>query len=229
MKRLFLILSSVVVLFGCAVLAVNPEFADIIYDEGGFFENFTVVLCAAAFIFLIKPLAGAVSRRSGYGFWIILAVLVVIFIGDELSWGMLHYGVEKPRIAGVGFDGLHDILSISVGAVKMVRDYVRSAGFFSVEAIAVYLGSFICIFTLILYLVKLAVSNRNNISQFFSRNLKRDPFRFLFIGLILLAVSMFIDDDNLVGFPHKRAVEESLEFIAAASFLCASLSGIKRK
>lgn len=229
MKRLFLILSSVVVLFGCAVLAVNPEFADKIYDEGGFFENATVAVCAAALIFVTIHLSAALRRKTGRWFWLLLFLLLVIFIGDELSWGMPHFGVEKPRIAGAGFDGLHDIVAISVGAVKMVRKYLRSAGFFSAKAAGVYAVSLLGISALAFYLSGVFARKKKDIRLFFSRNLKWDPFLFLFTGLILLAIAMFIDEDNFVSFPHKRAVEESLEFLAAGSFLCASLSGIKKK
>jgi len=229
MTKAFLIFSALIAAFGCAVLAVNPALAEELYDEGHLFENLTVVISAAALLFSIPCFFARLRMKSGYGFWLFLFFLILVFIGDELSWGMFYFGIEKPRIAGVGFDGLHDVLSISVGVVKHVRDYMRSVGFFDIRSILIMLGLGFGIAALSYFLIKQVIKERERIYRFFSKNLKWKPFFFFFFGITLLAIAMVIDDDNLVGFPHKRIVEESLEVIAAAAFLFAPLSGLKEK
>ena len=229
MKRIYLYLIIAIILFGCWVLITQPSYTDVIYDENNFFENATVIVCAmAAIIAMIKALA-AVKNGSRYGFWAFIALLCIVFVGDELSWGIGFLGIEKPRIAGIGFDGLHDILSIAVSCVKLVRDYIRSIGIVHIRSILILssvsgFGVFLIYFT-----TKLAIKNRNIIRKFFQENIKWDPFYFLIIGLSLLAVAMVIDDDNLVGFPHKRVVEESMEFAAGAAFLFSALSSSKKR
>lgn len=226
MKKIFLTFSIIAALFACALLAVNPNYADRLYDEGGVFENLTVFICIMALILSIYLLLIRFKKKSGYLFWLFLSVLLIIFIGDEISWGMGYFGFTKHRIAGVGLDGAHDILSIGIGAIKQVRDYVRSVGVTSVESLAILLGSAFAIIIVCAFLIRWIVRRRKDLSRFFSENLRWEPFLFLFIGIILLLVAMVIDDDNLIGFPHKAVVEETLEFIAAASFLFGCLSGV---
>ena len=229
MIKTFLIFSALITVFGCAILAINPTLAEVLYDEGHLFENLTVVICAAALLLLIPCLFARFRLKSGYGFWLFLFFLTLTFIGDEISWGIFYFGLEKPRIAGVGLDGLHDILSISVGVVKHIRDYIRSVGILDIRSILIILGLGSGITALSYFFMRLIIKERDKIYQFFSKNLKWKPFLFLFVGIALLVVAMVIDDDNLVGFPHKRIVEESLEFIAATAFLFASLAGVKLK
>lgn len=229
MKKIFLICVAIIAIFGCAILVINPTYADILYDEGHLFENLTVVICAIALVLSLALFFKKYKIRSGYGFWLFLSFFLFVFIGDEISWGMWWLGFTKPRIAGVGFDGLHDIFSIGIGAIKLVRNYIRSIGFLDVRSISIFIGSAAGIIALVYFLIKWFVKDRERIYRFFSKNLKWEPFFFLILGIMLLAISIFIDDDNLVSFPHKRIAEESLELLAAISFLFTSLSAFREK
>ena len=60
-------------------------------------------------------------------------------------------------------------------------------------------------------------------------NIKWKPFLFLTLGLALIVSAMLIDEDNLINFPHKAVVEESMELLAAVSFVFSCLSGFKEK
>lgn len=213
------------VLFMCAVLAMNPSFADAIYNEDAFFENFTVIVCAGALLFsLILIFMGMREKRV---FWFFLSLFLIVFIGDEISWGMRVFGFTKHKIAGVGFDGLHDLLGIGIGAIKLVRDYIKSIGILDIRSIVIMLGSIASIGGAILLLINLFIKNKRRISEFFKKNLKWQPFFFLCIGLGLLIIAMYIDEDNLVSFPHKSAVEETMELMAGVSFLFAGLAGFR--
>lgn len=227
MKRIYLFIVTVVLLFACVILAVNPGLADILYDEDNFFESLTVIVCGIGLVLSLAVLVLRIRKRSGYGFWIFMSVLLFIFIGDDVSWGMRYFGFTKHKIAGIGFDGVHDIFSISIGFIKLVRDHILSIGISDIRSIAILAGSAITLTACMIFLIKLIVLKRKNIMMFLSNNLKWRPFAFLFIGFIMLAVSMLIDEDNLIGFPHKAVPEESLELLAATAFLFSCISGVK--
>ncbi|MDB4349696.1 hypothetical protein OAA99_01945 [Omnitrophica bacterium] len=229
MKKTFLISVAILALFGGAVLIINPAFADIIYAEGNFVENLAVIICSTALIFSSILFLTRYKKRSGYGFWLFLSVLLFVFVGDDISWGMNYLWFTKPRIAGVGFDGIHDAFSIIVSTVKLVRDYIKSVGLFDIRSIAIIVGSALAIPTAIYSLIKLIVKNKERIRGFFSKNLKWEPFLFFFVGVIMLILAVVIDDDNLIGFPHKAVVEESIELLAAASFLFSCIAGFREK
>jgi hypothetical protein len=228
MIKTYLIIAALVVIFSSSMLAVNPELADTLSDEDNLFETATWIICVMALIPSLFIFAIRFKEKSGYWFWFLLAILLIAFIGDEISWGMAYFGFTKHRIAGVGFDGVHDILSIGVGTVKLIRDYIRSIGIFDIRSILIITGSATAIAALSYILVKSIAVNRNRIYSFFREKIKWRPFLFLFIGICLVLIAMFIDDDNLVGFPHKAVVEEALELLAAAAFLFSPLSLFKR-
>lgn len=225
MKKIFLICAATVIIGACAFLAVNPGLADRLYSECNFFENLAVVLCGIGLALSLALLFERYREGYGYGFWLFVSLLLIVFIGDDISWGMDYFNITKPKIAGINFDGVHDILSIGVSAVKLTRDYMVSIGVFNIRSIAISVASIISLIALLYFLIKIASKNREKIRSFFSQNLKWEPFLFLIIGVIILSISVIIDDDNLVGFPHKAVVEESLELLAAISFLFIPLSG----
>jgi len=228
MEKTFLIIAIVIVLFGSAVLAIDPAFADILYDEGRLFENLTVLICATALIFSLTHFLKNHKAEKPYGFWLFLSIFLFLFIGDEISWGLPLFGVTEPlKIAGINFDGLHDFVSIGISTVKLTRDYVISIGLLDPRSISIIAGSAAIAIASVFYLIKLFTRNKESIHRFFSVNLKWKPFLFFLIGLILLLIAIYIDDDNLVSFPHKGVVEESLEIIASIAFLFAPLSSIK--
>jgi len=229
MKKAYLILSIIVMLLACGILAINPSYADILYEEGQPVEVLTIVMCAIALVPSLILLFKKIKERSGYGFWLFLSIFLIIFIGDESSWGMSFFGFTKHKIAGVGFDGLHDILGIGIGAIKKVRNYIRSIGFTDIRSIAIFIISGLSIITAAYLSIRLLIKNRNDIYNFFSKNIKWEPFFFLLVGLIILGTSMLIDEDNLINFPHKKAVEESFEFLSASALLFAAISELKRK
>lgn len=229
MKKIFLICAFIVVLTGCAVLAINPGFADILYDEDNLFENLTTIIFAVALIFSLYLFFKNLSEKRDCRFWLLLSAILIVFIGDELSWGIPYLGLEKYEVVGVGFDGVHDLLAIGVSAVKHVRDYILSIGIADARSIFIIIGSAaVCVFAAF-FIVRFTIAKRREIGAFFARNIKWEPFFFLLLTLALLALAMFIDEDNLVGFPHKAVVEESMELLASVSILLASLSGIKVK
>ncbi|NQT06145.1 MAG: hypothetical protein HQ575_01245 [Candidatus Omnitrophica bacterium] len=229
MKKAYLILSIIVMLLACGILAINPSYADILYEEGQPVEVLTIVMCAIALVPSLILLFKKIKERSGYGFWLFLSIFLIIFIGDESSWGMSFFGFTKHKIAGVGFDGLHDILGIGIGAIKKVRNYIRSIGFTDIRSIAIFIISGLSIITAAYLSIRLLIKNRNDIYNFFSKNIKWEPFFFLLVGLIILGTSMLIDEDNLINFPHKKAVEESFEFLSASALFFAAISELKRK
>ena len=51
MKKAFLISAIAISLFACAILAADPSYADIIYDENNLFENLTTIICSVALLF----------------------------------------------------------------------------------------------------------------------------------------------------------------------------------
>jgi len=138
---------------------------------------------------------------------------------------MAYFGLAKHKIAGAGFDGIHDILSIGIGTIKLTRDYIMSIGVLNRRSIFIIIGCTTAAIGLIYILVKSIIKSRERIYKFFYKNLKWEPF--FILGLALIIIAMVIDEDNLVNFPHKRAIEESLEFLAATSFLFSCLSRFK--
>lgn len=229
MKKIFLICAAVISLSMGVMLALNPPLADIISEENNLLENLTVGVCAVALVISLNLFFKNLKNKSGHGFWLFLSAFLIIFIGDEISWGINFFHITKPRIGGVGLDGLHDVLSISIGIIKQVRDYIISIGISDIKAISIIAGTAAAIIALLSILIKGIAKNKEKIKIFFSNNLKREPFLFLFIGIILLVAMMVVDDDNLVGFPHKAAVEEPMELLAAVSLLFSSISGLRRK
>ncbi len=230
MKNIFLFIAIGAVISISLLLIFNPTCADIISEEDGFLENGTVLLVGIALILCLPLLYNAIKTKSSIGFWAFMTLMLIIFLGDEISWGFRYFGITKPRIAGAGFDGLHDILAIGIGTLKMIRGYIRRAGFFSITSIAIYIGATASVTGIFYYIIKYIVIYKDKIKEFFSKNLKWRPFLFLFIGILLLIVAMIIDEDNLVNFPHKSIVEETMELLAAAAFLFSCLSGfIKRE
>ena len=225
MKTSFLIFAAIVMIFACAVLVINPVYANLIYEENNLFENLTVAICGATLLLSLTLFFITYRRNSEYGFWLFLSVFVFIFIGDEISWGMAYFGLAKHKIAGVGFDGIHDILSIGIGTIKLTRDYIMSIGILDRRSIFIIIGCATAAIGLIYILVKSIIKSRERIYKFFYKNLKWKPFLFLILGLALIIIAMVIDEDDLIGFPRKRVIEESLEFLAATSFLFSCLSG----
>jgi len=227
MKRAFLIITASVIIAISILLAVNPGYADKISTEDNLLENITVAVAACGLVLSLILFYKGYRGGSGYGIWLFLSVFLVIFIGDEISWGINYLGIAKPKIAGIDFDGLHDLFGIGIGAIQMARDYVISKGPFSVRALPIYAMATAIVGGALL-LIQGIIDNREKIASFFSKNIKFKPFFFIFIGIAILVLAIFIDDDNLVSFSHKAVVEETLEFLAAVSFLFSCLSGTKR-
>ncbi|MFH1752764.1 MAG: hypothetical protein ABH875_01135 [Candidatus Omnitrophota bacterium] len=229
MKKIFLICAVIVVLTGCAVLAIDPGFADVLYDEDNLFENLTTIIFAIALIFSLYLFLKGLIGGKAYRLWLSLSVILIVFIGDELSWGIMHRGLEPRKIAGVDFDGLHDILSIGVSVIKHIRDYIFTIGISDARSILIILSSAIISVFAAYLIVKLVIRKKSDITSFFSRNMKWEPFFFLVLSFALLAPAMFVDEDNLVNFPHKAVAEESIELLASVAILLACLSGLRVK
>jgi hypothetical protein len=229
MTKTFLICVILVAIVAGAFLAIDPTLADTIYDEDNFFEDFTAVVCIVGLIFSLILVFKRLKVKSGYGFWIFLSVLLFIFAGDEVSWGIPYLGLTEHKIAGTGFDGIHDIFAIAISSVKLVRDYINSIGILDIRSLVTIAASTIILFAVAYFSIARAVKNRERISRFFSVNIKWKPFLFLVLGLALIASAMLIDEDNLINFPHKAVVEESMELLAAVSFVFSCLSGFKEK
>ncbi len=229
MKKIFLICALIVVLTGCAILAIDPGFADILYDEDNLFENLTTIIFAIALIFSLYLFFKSLFEKKDCRFWLLLSTILVVFIGDELSWGIPYLGLEKYEVVGVGFDGLHDLLAIGISAIKHIRDYIFSIGITDARSISIIIGSATICASAVYFIVRLIINKRREIGAFFAHNIKWEPFFFLLLTFALLAPAMFIDEDNLVGFPHKAVVEESMELLASVSILLASLSGLRVK
>jgi len=229
MKKIFYVTIVIVALFACGILSLDPQFADVIYDEDNLFENLTVAITALGFILSLVLLFISYKKRSAYRFWFFMAILLLLFVGDEVSWGMNFFGIEKTKVAGIDFDGAHDIFSIGIGYIKMVRDNIKAMGVTDPRSMTIMAGVAITLLTFLGFALWAATKKRKKIYAFFSRNLKWEPFFFLFIGVALIGLATFVDDDNMVSFPHKRAVEESVELLAASAFLFSCLSGFRRK
>jgi hypothetical protein len=227
LERVFYICSALVILYACAVLAIDPAFADIVYDEDNFFENLTTALCAVGLMLSLAMFFYRLNTRRGYWFWLFMSVILFIFVGDEISWGMGYFGIEKKEIAGISFDGVHDILAVSIGVIKRIRDYILSMGLLDPRSLAIMAVSGVAILAASLLVIRLFVRYRLYIGRFFYENIRWRPFFFLLIALAMIALAMFIDEDNLVSFPHKRAVEESMELLAAVALLFSSFAGWK--
>ena len=210
------------------ILAINPTLADRLYEENNFIENFTVVICSAALLLSLVLFIIRYKEGSGYGFWLMLSLFALIFVGDEISWGIGYFGLVPHKIAGIDFDGVHDILTIGVSAIKLTRDYILSIGISDKRSICIIGGSISAVIGSAYLLIKGIVINKERLYKFFRKNLKWEPFLFFILAIAIIVIAMVIDDDNLTNFPYARMIEESLELLAAAALLFSSISGFKR-
>ena len=64
--------------------------------------------------------------------------------------------------------------------------------------------------------------------KFFKKHLQREPFLFLIVAISLIGAAIILDDGNLINFPHKKVVEESLELIAAIAILLSMICGSRK-
>lgn len=227
MKRTFLVGALIIIGIACFILAIDPGYADVLYDEDNLFENLSIIVCGIALLFSLALVIIKRKERSGYGFWLFLSLILIIFIGDDISWGAEYFGFTIQKIGGIDFDGVHDVLSVGIGLIKKTRDYIGSIGITDIRSLSIMSGSAAAALTLAIFAVSVVARQKRAIYEFFTKNIRWEPFYFLFLALVLIAISVYIDDDNLTNIPHKSVVEESLELMAALSLLFASISGAR--
>ena len=227
--KTYISLLIIFVLFVAATLIFNPSYADFLFKEDGIVEISGIAVSGAALVLSLVLSLRGYRRREVWRFWLFLAFLSFLFIGESLSWGERIFNLKMPVIAGIKFDAIHDVLSVSIGVMKKTRDFIIEAGLLDLRSIAV-ISSSVIIFGLLLYfMAKTIVKQRRRIIQFFKPNLKKAPFLFVFLALILILAAMIIDDDNLVQFPHKEVVDEGLELLAVSAFLFSCICGFLEK
>ncbi len=223
--KIYLKAALTISIFIGILLIIDVSATSTLFDEDGVMEltqvAIGVVSMMAALILAVKGYIG----KKVWKFWLGLSGLSFLYIGESLSWGERIFDLKMPVVAGVTFDALHDILAVSIGIIKKTRDFIIDTGILDPKSIAIILGSFIGIAAIIYISVKIIVKRKKEISDFFKVNLRKPPFGFLFIAIILILVAMIIDEDNLVGFPHKEIVDEGLELLAIVAFLFSCICG----
>jgi len=209
-----------------AGLAINPLITDFLFKEYGFIEVTGVLIAALSMVLAFFLAVRDYKRNEVWRFWLVLSLLSFLFIGESLSWGEKIFNITMPRIAGIKFDALHDALSVSIGIIKKTRNFIINKGILAPVSIAIILGSITGITAFLYLIIHLIRKNRKKIIAFFKENLKKPPFRFIFISLILILIALIVDDDNLVSFPHKEVVDEGFELLGILAFLFAGVCGL---
>ena len=138
--KTYIFLATIFILFAAITLAINPSHADFLFKEDGIIEITGIVISGIAMILaLILSLSGCL-RKKVWRFWLFLAGLSFLFIGETLSWGERIVGFKAPRIAGIKFDALHDVLSVSIGIIKKTRDFITEIGILDLRSVAIFLS-----------------------------------------------------------------------------------------
>ena len=223
--KIYIALVVLVTLSTGIILAVNPSYADFLFDEYGIIESSGIVIAGLVFILALVLTFIGYRKRGVWRFWLGLSFLSAFFIGESLSWGEKFFNFKVPVIGGIRFDAAHDILSVTIGVMKYSRDFVKELGILDPKSIAIILGFILPIVFLVYFGIKILTKHKKDIKKFFSVNLRKPPFLFMFIALVLILIALIIDDDNLVGFPHKEIVDEALEFLGMIAFLFSSICG----
>ncbi|MEM7489273.1 MAG: hypothetical protein AAF390_09145 [Pseudomonadota bacterium] len=130
------------ILLVCLLSAVSVAFPD--YREA-IFEEDRAVEWATTAIFAVTGIYGIVAyRRASEKNVVLLTVAGVGLLGtlDELSFGERILQFEAPRIMGVKFDSLHDLLLVA-------RKLIQSISFEYQYVIALGIALLICVVALI--------------------------------------------------------------------------------
>jgi len=98
---------------------ILPGFRNYLFREDGLIENLTAVIFFCAFYVSTMFFFTKGKRQK--------SLLVIAFIGllgflDEVSFGERHFGLNMPRIDGLKFDAIHDVLFL--GFLK-TRSYLE--------------------------------------------------------------------------------------------------------
>lgn len=104
-------------LFGLAYLAL-PHLREVMVQEDGFIENFTLFFFLEAVVVSALLLAQGVAKRSS----LLVGGLSVFFVLEEISYGQrLFSGLTFPKLAnGATFDGLGDLNRVMTIALDRI-------------------------------------------------------------------------------------------------------------
>ena len=223
--KIYLKAALTISIFIGTLLIIDASAASALFDEDGVMELTQVALAVVSIIAALILAIKGYRQNKVWKFWLALSGLSFLYIGESLSWGERIFNLKMPKVAGVTFDALHDILAVSIGMIKKTRDFIIEIGVQDPKSIAIIAGSFIGISAIIYISLKIIIKRKKEISHFFKVNLKKPPFLFLFIAAILILIALIIDEDNLVGFPHKEVIDEGLELLAVVAFLFSCVCG----
>jgi len=223
--KIYIVLSIIFILFISSLLIINPAQADYLFREDGVMEFLSITIAGLSMALALILSHREYKKRGVWKFWLGLGFLSFLFIGESISWGERIFNIKMPIIAGIKFDAIHDLLAVSIGIIKKIRGYILETGLLGLRSLAIIIILLAGLFFIVRFLTNLILKHRNNIKIFFKANLKKAPFTFLFIALVLIAIAIFIDEDNFVNFPHKEVVDEGLEILAVLAFVFSSICG----
>ena len=223
--RIYIIISVLFTLFIGAVLVIDASYTDFLFKEDGIIEFASVglALISMALAFILTYIG--YRKKEVWRFWLGLGVLSFLYIGESLSWGERIFDLKMPKVAGVTFDAFHDLLAISVSLVKKTRDIIIDFGISDPKSIAIMVSAVAIIGAFLYFTAKIIIKHKKEIAQFFKVNLQKPPFLFFFIAIIMILIALIVDEDNLIGFPHKEVVDEGLEVLAILAFIFSSVCG----
>lgn len=161
------------------------DWRDIIYSDHGIIEGLVVAIALAGMI-----IGGKIMLQKPTKSWLPylpLFGLNIFLVLEELSFGQAILGFKSIKFGGVYFDAFHDVFSM---LYKQLGTYIL---------ILMLLGVFLLVKN---YKRRIAPTLEN-----------LPPYRFVFIGIILLCISILFDL-NMIYHPPSEEYLEMLGILA---------------
>ena len=176
---------ATVLLLEVVDLINSDGWRDALYSDHGIIEGCVIAIALASACVALKTMLDR-HRRAWLRYVPIFALNVFLFL-EEISFGQDILGFQSFKLGGVYFNAVHDIFSM----------------------LYKHLGTYILIL-MVLGIVLVAKNYRRFIAPISDRH---PPYRFVFIGIVLLGLSVLFDL-NIIYHPPSEEYLEMLGILA---------------
>lgn len=207
--KLLVIFTVVCVVLGMIIIFTLPDYRSF-FVEDGLVENLSVLFYVLAFLIAIFRWITIRRDKRRPGWLPGVAALGLMGALEELSYGQRVFEFSVPKVAGIRFDTLHDIVDITL---QLVKKSIGSNATFIIVVGAAFAG----------LLTWLSVRYGRTI---LARVRQSQPLLILCCLIILIGVAQLMDlvvDLGLMHLGRFGIFEEVFEMNAAFAILLLSL------
>ena len=211
-RKIFFI--SSIVLLGLVGIGnwLQPELLNNLAEEDQLLENLTTGLLFGAVCFgLWLQVRQRAQRRAIRGF----TTIALLGFLDEISFGERLFELKMPKAGGTKIDGLHDLLNMTKKIVINNAKFHPIATTLTLAAIATVL-------------IATVLWNRRSVVRFIRYLIDTNTFSTFAMIVLAVFISQALDLEDF-GWTAAKAVEETLELIAAMGVLTSLISWSNQK